>query len=427
MSNAKPHGSHPLKYQKGQLFLSGFPLSLAAQAVGTPCYVYSGDDMENRFQSFERAFGGVSHTICYAVKANSNLQIVKLFRQLGSGFDIVSGGELFRVLKAGADPDSIVFSGVGKTTAEIDEALRCRVGQFNVESVEELKLLETRARVLKRRPRVSLRVNPNVDPKTHPYIATGLKEHKFGIDIRLVPEIFRFSRSFRKIRLEGLGFHIGSQILEVKPFVAAARILARHVRDLRQSGFHIFTLDVGGGLGIPYQGEPAPSPDDLARDMLPVLAPIGCKLVFEPGRWLVGRAGVLMTRVLFMKFNGRKRFAVVDAGMNDMIRPTLYHAFHEILPLRRKPRAKKVHLDVVGPVCETGDFLARARSMNEVVPGDLLVIRDAGAYGFVLASNYNSRPRCAEVLIRRNQAFLIRPRERYEDLTRGEGLRKLAL
>jgi diaminopimelate decarboxylase len=383
--------------------------------------------MENRFRSFDRAFGGVSHKICYAVKANSNLQIVKLFRRLGSGFDIVSGGELFRVLKAGADPDSIVFSGVGKTVAEIDDALRCRVGQFNVESVEELKLLETRAGVLKHRPRVSLRVNPNVDPKTHPYIATGLKEHKFGIDIRLVPEIFRFSRSFRRIQLEGLGFHIGSQILEVEPFVAAAKILARHVRDLRQSGFHISTLDVGGGLGIPYQGEPAPSPDDLAREMLPVLAPIGCRLIFEPGRWLVGRAGVLMTRVLFMKFNGRKRFAVVDAGMNDMIRPTLYHAFHEILPIRRKPGAKKVLLDVVGPVCETGDFLARARSLSEVVPGDLLVIRDAGAYGFALASNYNSHPRCAEVLVRRDQAFLIRRRESYKDLTRGEGSKKLAI
>lgn len=391
-----------------------------ATQVGTPCYVYSGDDMKARFQSFDRAFSSVAHRVCYAIKANSNLEVLRLFRRLGSGFDIVSGGELFRVLRAGASPASVVFSGVGKTVEEIDYALGCGVGQFNAESAEELKLLEARARTLNRAPRVSLRVNPNVDPRTHPYIATGLQEHKFGIDVRLVPGIFRFSRTLKKARLEGLGCHIGSQILSAEPFVETARTLARHVRELRRSGFRIATLDLGGGLGISYQDKPAPTPDDLARGMLPLLDPLGCELIFEPGRWLVGRAGVLVTRVLFLKRNGRKRFVIVDAGMNDLIRPTLYHAHHQILPVKLPLRAAKIRVDVVGPICESGDFFARERLLEDVVAGDILAIRDAGAYGFALASNYNSHPRCAEVLIQGKMVVLVRRRETYSDLIRGE-------
>ncbi|MGB7621937.1 MAG: diaminopimelate decarboxylase [Terriglobia bacterium] len=421
MSNAKPaHSPHPLQYLRGQLHLSGMPLAPLARKVGTPCYVYSAEDMVARFKMFDGAFSAIPHKVCYAIKANSNLEVLRLFRRLKSGFDIVSGGELFRVIKAGAAPEAIVFSGVGKTVEEIDYALGCRVGQFNAESVEELRLLEARARALNRSPRVSLRVNPNVDPQTHPYIATGLRDHKFGIDIRLVPGIFRFSRSLKKVRLNGLGCHIGSQILAAEPFVEVARILARHVRSLRHAGFEISTLDLGGGLGISYQEETGPSPEDLARGMLPVLVPLGCELIFEPGRWLVGRAGVLLTRVLFTKRNGRKRFVIVDAGMNDLIRPTLYHAHHQILPARRNPRPGKAPVDVVGPICETGDFFARHRRMDKVAAGDLLVIRDVGAYGFALASHYNSHPRCPEVLVRGKEARIVRQRETYEDLLRGE-------
>jgi diaminopimelate decarboxylase len=376
--------------------------------------------MKARFQLFDRAFSSVPHRVCYAIKANSNLEVLRLFRRLGSGFDIVSGGELFRVLKAGASPETIVFSGVGKTVEEIDYALGCGMGQFNAESAEELKLLEARGHALNRTPRVSLRINPNVDPRTHPYIATGLREHKFGIDVRLVPGIFRFSRSFKKARLEGLGCHIGSQILSADPFIEAARTLAQHVQDLRRSGFRISTVDLGGGLGISYQDQPAPIPDDLARGMLPLLVPLGCELIFEPGRWLVGRAGVLVTRALFLKRNGVKRFVIVDAGMNDLIRPTLYHAHHQVLPVKRPRRARKTRVDIVGPICESGDFMARGRLMEDVVAGDLLAIRDAGAYGFALASNYNSRPRCAEVMIQGKKAVIVRRRETYSDLVRGE-------
>jgi diaminopimelate decarboxylase len=300
------------------------------------------------------------------------------------------------------------------------------VGQFNAESVAELKLLEARARALNLTPRVSLRINPNVDPRTHPYIATGLREHKFGMDIRLVPAIFQLSRSFKKARLEGLGCHIGSQILRAEPFIEAARLLVRHVQQLRRSGFRISTLDLGGGLGISYQDKPAPTPDDLARGMLPLLAPLGCELLFEPGRWLVGRAGILVTRVLYLKRNGRKRFVIVDAGMNDLIRPTLYHAHHQILPVRQPARTRKLRVDVVGPICESGDFLARERRMEEVGTGDLLAVRDAGAYGFTLASNYNSHPRCVEVMIQGRKAMIVRRRETYLDLVRGEKSMKIA-
>jgi diaminopimelate decarboxylase len=423
MSNVK--ANHPLRYRQGQLFLEKMNVASLASAIGTPCYLYSAGDMEDRYRQFDHAFRKIPHHICYAVKANSNVEILRLFRRLGSGFDIVSGGELFRVLKAGARPSGIVFSGVGKTVEEIDYALTRRIGQFNAESVEELSLLEARAGALKRAARVSLRVNPDVDPKTHPYIATGLREHKFGIDMRRVPEIFQASRRFKRIQLVGIGCHIGSQILDVRPFVDAARILARAIRQLRQSGFMLSVVDLGGGLGIPYQDESAPTPEGLAREILPVLEPLGCNLLFEPGRWLVARAGVLVTRVLFTKRNGRKKFMVVDAGMNDLIRPSLYQSYHQILPARARRGSPLEAADVVGPICETGDFFARDRQMPSVEPGDVLVIRDAGAYGFTLASNYNSHPRCAEVLIRGQEAYRIRRRETFEDLVKGEKVEQI--
>lgn len=421
MSNVKRDATHPLHYRKGLLYFGTVALATLAEKAGTPCYIYLAEEMEARYRQFDHAFSSVPHRICYAVKANSNLEILKIFLRLGSGFDIVSGGELFRVLKSGARAQEVVFSGVGKTVEEIDYALSRRVGQFNAESVDEIRRIEARARALKRSTRVSLRVNPDVDAKTHPYIATGLREHKFGIEIRQVREIFRFSRAFKWARLDGLGFHIGSQILEVRPFADAAKILAEAVGALRESGFAISSLDLGGGLGIPYKNQPAPPPEDLARAILPFLSPLGCTLLFEPGRWLTAHAGVLVTRVLTLKRNGTKRFVVVDAGMNDLIRPALYQAYHEILPVRLSPGARKVRVDVVGPICESGDFFARDRVLKTVKPGDWLAVRDAGAYGFSLASNYNSHPRCAEILVRGGEPRVIRRRESYRDLIRGEG------
>ncbi len=323
-------------------------------------------------------------------------------------------------MKAGADPRRIVFSGVGKTLQEIDLALKKRILQFNVESPLELKMLEARARALGQSTRASVRLNPDVDPKTHPYIATGLREHKFGVDTRFLGEMFQLSRTFRRVRLEGLGFHIGSQLLSVKPYVDAAKILAGHVRELRSGGFAINSLDLGGGLGIPYRGERGPSARDLAQGVLPVLRPLKCELLFEPGRWLVGRAGALVTQVLFVKQNGQKRFVVVDAGMNDLIRPSLYGAYHEIMPVQTRLLKRRVRVDVVGPICETGDFFARDRLIETVGEGGLLAIRDAGAYGFTLSSNYNAHPRCPEILVAGSRWEVIRRRERMDDLIRGE-------
>ncbi len=411
---------HPLQYRKQHLGIGGVAVAVIAEKVGTPFYAYSADDIEARYREFDQAFAATPHRICYAVKANSNLRILKLFKALGSGFDVVSGGEFFRALEAGADPQTVVYSGVGKTSEEIDFALRRRLGQFNVESIEELKLLEARGVALKKKARVSLRINPDVDPKTHPYIATGLREHKFGIDTRLLPEIVGLARSLRRVRIEGIGFHIGSQILETRPFVDAAQVLAGHVCDLRNAGLNIATIDLGGGLGIPYLDQKAPQPDELARGILPILQPLQCQLIFEPGRWLVGRSGALVTRVLLTKQNGGKKFIVVDAGMNDLIRPSLYQAHHRILAERQKARSKSVRADIVGPICETGDFLARDRWIDDVKAGDLLAVRDAGAYGFTLSSNYNSRVRCPEVLVRGNGWKMVRRRENYQDLIRGE-------
>ncbi|MDD5542724.1 MAG: diaminopimelate decarboxylase [Acidobacteriia bacterium] len=427
MSNVTRPNFHPISYRGRHLFMDGVSIREVVSRVGTPCYIYSAGDIRRRFGEFDDAFATVPHRVCYAVKANSNLAILKLFRTLGSGFDVVSGGELFRVLRAGANPRAVVFSGVGKTAEEIDFALSRRIGQFNVESAAELELLAARAQALRVKAEAGLRVNPDVDPRTHPYIATGLREHKFGIDIHSVDELFRAARSRPFLRLRGLGFHIGSQILSLEPFADAAAILANKVRQLRAAGFEIHTLDLGGGLGISYRGERTPPAQALARRVLPILRPLGCTLFFEPGRWLVGRAGVLVTRVLFLKRNGRKNFVVVDAGMNDLIRPTLYQAFHQILPVERSTRTGSFRADVVGPICETGDFFARDRRLRKPQPGELLAIGETGAYGFSLASNYNARPRCPEILIDASRARLIRRRESPADLVRGEILSPIRL
>ncbi len=396
-------------------------MSLESLAVrfGTPLYVDSADHILERLGLFQRALSGREHLICYAVKANPALAILKLLAERGAGFDIVSGGELERVLAAAPEAvDRVVFSGVGKTAEEIDRALAAGILEFNVESEAELELLATRAKKLKRRARFALRVNPDVFAETHPYISTGLHEHKFGIDIRQARRIYREAGGNRWLEAHGISVHIGSQIRAADPFGAAAARVSQLVAQLRQDGIALQSIDVGGGLGIDYHDgrfDAASIVREYVGAIESALAGFEGRLLLEPGRFLVAQAGALVTRVLNVKRNGRKTFVITDAAMNDLIRPALYQAYHEIVPVR--PRAGKSRVvDVVGPVCETGDFFARDRRLAPVRPGDLLVLLDAGAYGMAQASNYNSRPRAAEVLVVGAKARLIRRRETMEDL-----------
>ncbi|MGB6686591.1 MAG: diaminopimelate decarboxylase [Terracidiphilus sp.] len=394
-------------------------LELVARRFGTPLYVDSADQIVERLGLFQQALAGREHLICYAVKANSALAILKLLAERGSGFDIVSGGELERVLVAAPEAvDRMVFSGVGKTAPEIDRALAAGIYQFNVESEAELALLAERARKLTRKARFALRVNPDVFAETHPYISTGLHEHKFGLDIRQARRIYRDAAGSRWLEAHGISVHIGSQIRSADPFGAATERVSELATQLRRDGIQLKAIDVGGGLGIDYHGEGF----DAAAKVREYVAAIETalhgfegRLLLEPGRFLVAQAGALVTRVLNVKRNGKKTFVIVDAAMNDLIRPALYQAYHEIVPVR--PRAGKSRVvDVVGPVCETGDFFARDRKLRPVEPGDLLVLLDAGAYGMAQSSNYNSRPRAAEVLVEGAKARLIRRRETVEDM-----------
>jgi diaminopimelate decarboxylase len=394
-------------------------LESLARRFGTPLYVDSADHIVERLSLFQQALAGRDHLVCYAVKANSALAILKLLAAHGAGFDIVSGGELERVLAAAPDAvDRVVFSGVGKTAAEIDLALNAGILEFNVESEAELALLAARARKLKRKARFALRVNPDVFAETHPYISTGLHEHKFGIDIRQALRIYREAAGNRWLEAHGISVHIGSQIRSADPFGAAAERVSELAGQLRREGIALKTIDVGGGLGIDYHSDSF----DAAAKVREYVAAIEQalkgsegRLLLEPGRFLVAQAGALVTRVLQVKRNGRKTFVITDAAMNDLIRPALYQAHHEIVPVR--PRAGKSRVvDVVGPVCETGDFFARDRKLKTVEPGDLLALLDAGAYGMAQSSNYNTRPRAAEVLVEGSKARLIRRRETITDL-----------
>jgi diaminopimelate decarboxylase len=415
---------HNFWYNKNKLYCEDVPVADVAKKVGTPFYLYSQSTLERHYRTFDLAFGLVPHLTCYAVKANSNLAILSLFRRLGSGFDIVSGGELQRALRAGADPQKIVFSGVGKTEDEIDLALHTGILQFNVESAAELDVLDARASATGKTARIALRVNPNVDPKTHPYIATGLRQHKFGVPIEAAPELYRKAGRSQHLQITGIGFHIGSQITRVEPFIEALTRLKEMVATLRETGLNIEYLDLGGGLGITYNDEVPPHPDDYGKAVLEVVRDMGCTVLLEPGRVIVGNAGILVTKILFTKKNGGKTFVIVDAGMNDLMRPSLYGSYHAIQPetLRGKGRCTA---DIVGPICESGDFLARDRDMPIVRPKDLLAIMSSGAYGFVLSSNYNSRPRAPEVLVRGKRIKVIRKRETFKDLVRGETLNPL--
>ena len=402
------------------------PASELAQRFGTPLYVYSASTIRERVQAFEKAFRGFPHTICYAVKANSNLSILRMLARLGLGFDVVSGGELQRVLRANrAAARRVVFSGVGKTAAEITLALRSNILAFNVESAPELQLLAECARKLRKRAQIALRVNPDVSAETHPYISTGLHQHKFGIPIRQARELYTQAAQEKSLKAASVSVHIGSQIRDVNPFREAMERVAELVRELRGEGHDIRYVDAGGGLGISYdQSDNDAFPDRVAAYAEALTAPLRnlkIHLLLEPGRSVVGPAGVLLSRVIYKKTNGAKKFLIVDAAMNDLIRPALYSAHHEIVPVQLNPHpAEKV--DIVGPVCETGDFLARDRELQEANEGDLLAVLDAGAYGMVQASNYNTRPRAAEVLVDGTKAKLIRKRETVRDLLRGESL-----
>jgi diaminopimelate decarboxylase len=417
-----PNVSRPFQYAENGGPLNCGPHSLAAIAeqYGTPLYVYDAGQILERLGLFQQALAQRSHLVCYAVKANSSLAILRLLAAHGAGFDIVSGGELQRVLTAAPDAvDRVVFSGVGKTADEIDRALDAKILAFNVESEAELALLASRAAKRKRKARFALRVNPDVFAETHPYISTGLREHKFGIDIRQARRIYNQAAGNRWLAGHGVSVHIGSQIRSADPFGVAMERVARLVRELERDGIRIKSVDAGGGLGIDYHNAPGFDPkakvEEYARALESSLCGLDVQLLLEPGRFLVAQAGVLLARVLYVKRNGTKTFVVTDAAMNDLIRPALYQAFHEIVSV--VPRAgRAAPVDIVGPVCETGDFFARDRKLKPVEPGDLLAVLDVGAYGLAQSSNYNTRPRCAEVLLHGANASLIRRRETIADL-----------
>jgi len=408
----------------GVLHAEEIPLADLAEAYGTPLYVYSTATLTRHWKVLDASLKGVRHTLCYAVKANSNLAILSLFARLGSGFDIVSGGELFRVVKAGGDPRRVVYSGVGKRDDEIAFALEAGVRTLNVESAAELARVSIVARRLGTRAPIALRVNPDVDPKTHPYISTGMKENKFGVEIAEARRLYALAAGDPALRITGVACHIGSQITTVRPFVDAAGRIMALVKDLGRQGIHLDHVDLGGGLGIPYEDEAPPGPAQYGRALKAALKGFKGELLLEPGRLLVGNAGVLLTRVLYVKESGRKTFVVIDGAMNDLVRPAFYDAFHAIEPVAPPPRGTKaIVADVVGPICESGDFLAKKRKLPEPQHGDLLCVRSAGAYGFTMSSNYNTRARAAEVLVDGKTALLARRRETWEDLVRGEEAR----
>ena len=410
----------PVSYKDRALSMDGVDLAEVAAKAGTPCYVYSAAEILANYRAYDSAFGDLSHTVCYAVKAASNLAILRLLAQAGSGFDIVSGGELFRVLRAGGDPEKVVFSGVGKTAAEVDAALEAGILAFNCESEPELALIDALAHRRGIQARVALRVNPDVAASTHAYISTGRLAHKFGVDIGAAEAVYRCALQRENLMVEGVSCHIGSQLMDPAPVMKAVDRLLDLIERLRTQGFDIRHADFGGGLGVAYRpDDAAPAISEVVGLLRARLAGRGLHVMIEPGRSIVGGAGVLLTRVLYRKKTGDKDFVIVDAAMNDLIRPALYSAHHEILPLRQNT-SRTLHADVVGPVCETGDFLAKDRDLPEALPGDLLAVCTAGAYGFVQSSNYNSRPRAAEAMVEDGSWRVVRRRETYEDLVRGE-------
>jgi diaminopimelate decarboxylase len=410
---------HYFHYRGEDLYCEEVPIGAIADRVGTPFYLYSYRTLERHFKAFDSAFEKVRHLVCYSVKANSNVALLRIFVNLGAGLDVVSGGELFRALRSGVDPKKVVFSGVGKTEEEIAYALNSDILMFNVESSQELARIDEIAGRMGKRAPVAIRVNPDIDPKTHPYVSTGLKENKFGIDFNLALEEYSFAKGLPNLEIVGVDCHIGSQLIELQPFVEALRRLKELVHALGEKGIGIQYLDLGGGLGITYKDEVPPHPTEYAQAIVEEVSDLDYTLIFEPGRVIVGNAGILVSRVLYTKETGEKNFVIIDAGMNDLIRPSLYGSFQGILPVTRGEE-EEIVADVVGPICESGDFMARNRRMPTFKPGDLVAVMSAGAYGFSMSSNYNSRPRVCEVLTHGDEFHLIREREGYDDLVRGE-------
>ncbi len=414
------------EYRNGEMFAEGVSLKRIAREVGTPAYVYSLATLKRHFKVFDEAFARARHIVCFSVKANSNLALLRVFAQQGSGFDIVSGGELFRALKVGADPKKIVFSGVGKKKQEIEYALDAGILMFNVESEQELLALNEIAEGIGKKAPISLRVNPDVDPQTHPYISTGMKKAKFGVDIKKSLETYRKAAALSHVEVVGVDCHIGSQLTSVTPFVDALakvreyldRVLAG---EMKREGAEIRYLDLGGGLGINYHDETPPLPDEYAQAIIDGVKGLDITLILEPGRVIVGNAGILLTEVQYIKETDTKKFIIVDGGMNDLIRPALYGSYQAIQSVV-ETRAPKIVADVVGPICESGDFFAKDREIARPARGDLLAVMSAGAYGFTMASNYNSHPKPPEVLVDGDQYYVVRKRESFDDLIRGEAI-----
>jgi len=412
---------HFFSYKGNELYAEDVPVRLLAEKYGTPLYIYSYKTLLRHFKSYDEAYKDFPHIVCYALKANTNAAVLRLLAKYGCGADIVSGGELFRAMKAGIPSEKIVYAGVGKTEEEIRSALKAKILMFNVESEDELREIDRVAGRMRTKAPVALRINPDIDAKTHPYISTGLREHKFGISIEDALENYRLASRLKNIRVIGVQKHIGSQITEISPFVDALKKILVLLDELNRQKFDIKYLDIGGGLGITYADEKPPVPADIAKKLLPIINGRNITLIMEPGRSIVGNAGVLVTKVLYLKKGEGKEFVIVDAGMNDLMRPSLYDAYHHIIPVARKKR-NKIVADIVGPICESGDFLARGRKIDKVNRGEYLSVMSAGAYGMSMSSNYNSRPFVAEVMVNGETHSLIRKRGSYEDLIRNENI-----
>lgn len=407
-------------YKNGEFYAEDVPVSEIADQVGTPCYVYSYKFIEDTYNEYKEAFSKIEPIICYSAKANSNLSILKVFSSLDCGFDIVSVGELKKVLKIGADPKKIVFSGVGKTRDEIIAAIEAEILFFNVESVDELEFINEIAISIEKKARISLRVNPNINPKTHPYISTGFKKSKFGIEINKAFEVYKDCVNKQGLQVVGIDAHIGSQIFEITPFIDSLIKLIELADRLLNEGLNIQYIDIGGGLGIKYENDEQPlSKTKFANAIIKELNGKPYKIVLEPGRSLIGNGGIMLTRVLYNKIGTEKKFIIIDAAMNDLIRPAFYDSYHEIVTAKQNNSNKDI-FDIVGPICESGDFLAKDRQFPSVSKDDLLVVKSAGAYGFVMSCNYNSRPRVAEVFVKGDKYFTIKQRESFEDLIKGE-------
>lgn len=416
---------HDFKFKKGHLHCEGVKVEAIARKVGTPCYIYSHHTLVDHFTKIQKAFQKIDPIVCFAMKSNDNLAVLKTLANLGAGFDIVSVGELKKARKVKADSKKIVFASVGKTEEEIATALKAGILFFNVESLPELAEIDRVAQKLKKRARVALRINPDVEAATHQFITTGTLENKFGIDLATARSVLKNQTKYPRLKFVGLHVHIGSQIITSAPFIKALEKVIEFLEGLKSQGIRLEYLDIGGGLGIIYKDERPQTAKDFADAILPYLEKTGLKIIMEPGRFIAGNAGILVTKVLYLKDNGFKKFLIVDAGMNDLIRPSLYGAYHEIVPLQQKKReGPEIKMDIVGPICESGDFLGKERLLPKQDKGDLLAVMSAGAYGYVMASNYNVRNRPPEVMVKGSRFAVTKPRETFNDLVRGETVPK---